>query len=145
MEDRILFWDVLEARRSIRKFKPDPVPLELIEKILAAGVQAPNARNRQSWRFVVLSTPEAIDKLADALNENFQRDMLAAGKSLAEVDTMVRDRKVRLCAAPVAIVMFVDMSDLPGFSARLNGDHHVHGPVCPEECENLYCGRCHSQ
>lgn len=116
MDNQALFWDVIQSRRSIRKFKPDLVPDELIEKILAAGVQAPNAGHRQSWRFVVISSQDEIANLADALNENFRRDMLAIGKPESEVDILVRNRKARICAAPVTIVMFVDTDDLEDYS-----------------------------
>jgi nitroreductase len=116
METKPLFWDVLEGRRSIRKYKPDPVPTEFIEKILQAGVQAPNARNRQSWRFVVLTAFDSIEGLADTLNLNFRRDMLAAGKPAAEVDQMVVDRKARICGGKAIVVMFVDTADLNSYS-----------------------------
>lgn len=53
--------DVLEAiktRRSIRRYKKDPVPEEVIEKILEAGRWAPSASNAQPWDFIVFSDPE---------------------------------------------------------------------------------------
>lgn len=53
-EFRTQFYALLEARRSIRKFKKDPVSPEFLEKILAAGMQAPSGKNRQNWRFFVL-------------------------------------------------------------------------------------------
>ena len=117
METQPLFWDVLESRRSIRKFKPDRVSTQLIERILSAGVQAPNARNRQSWRFAVLSSAEQISVLADALNGNFRRDMLAEGKSSMEVDHLAADRKARICAAPVIILLLVDTAELGSTSS----------------------------
>ena len=49
--------DVLEAihtRRSIRKYVDQPVPEELVQKLLAAAMQAPSARNQQPWEFVVI-------------------------------------------------------------------------------------------
>ena len=46
--------DAIYQRRSIRKFKTEKVPAELIEKILEAATQAPSPANRQPWRFVVL-------------------------------------------------------------------------------------------
>ncbi|MFM6927622.1 MAG: nitroreductase family protein [Bdellovibrio sp.] len=49
------FYQLLEARRSIRKFKKDAIPKELIEKIIAAGMQAPSGKNRQNWRFFVVT------------------------------------------------------------------------------------------
>jgi nitroreductase len=49
------FYQLLQARRSIRKYKKDAVPKELIEKIIAAGMQAPSGKNRQNWRFFVVT------------------------------------------------------------------------------------------
>jgi nitroreductase len=53
-EFRSQFYALLEARRSIRKFKTDAIAPELLQKILAAGLQAPSGKNRQNWRFYVL-------------------------------------------------------------------------------------------
>lgn len=47
--------DVFEAirdRRSIRKYKPDPIPDEDIRAIIEAATQAPSASNAQMWRFL---------------------------------------------------------------------------------------------
>lgn len=49
------FYQLLESRKSIRKFKADEVPREVVERILAAGMQAPSGKNRQNWRFFVVT------------------------------------------------------------------------------------------
>ncbi|MEN0058423.1 MAG: nitroreductase family protein [Bdellovibrio sp.] len=49
------FYQLLEARKSIRKYKPDAVPKDVIERVLAAGMQAPSGKNRQNWRFFVVT------------------------------------------------------------------------------------------
>ncbi len=46
--------DTIATRRSIRKFKPDPIPDEALTAILTASIQAPSSKNRQPWRFVVV-------------------------------------------------------------------------------------------
>jgi nitroreductase len=46
--------DAIVARRSIRKFKSDPLPDEMLQVILTAATQAPSGTNRQPWRFVVV-------------------------------------------------------------------------------------------
>ncbi len=46
--------DAIAARRSIRRFKDDPVPEEALQAILTAATQAPSAKNRQPWRFHVV-------------------------------------------------------------------------------------------
>lgn len=50
--------EAIQKRRSIRKFKPDPVPDELIDQILEAARLAPSGTNRQPWRFQVIREGE---------------------------------------------------------------------------------------
>lgn len=52
---------LLKGRRSIRRYKPDPVPDDLIEQVLEAGRWGASASNRQPWAFVVVRD-EAIRK-----------------------------------------------------------------------------------
>ena len=46
--------EAIAARRSIRRFKADPIPNDALQAILTAGTQAPSAKNRQPWQFVVV-------------------------------------------------------------------------------------------
>ena len=59
--------EVIKTRRSIRRYKPDLVSEEEINKILEAGRWAPSADNSQPWRFIVLRSQEVRKKLADTL------------------------------------------------------------------------------
>ncbi|MEL9939662.1 MAG: nitroreductase family protein [Ignisphaera sp.] len=54
----------LLTRRSIRKFKKDPVPLDVVKRILDIARYAPSAGNRQPWIFIVVSDPEVKSRLA---------------------------------------------------------------------------------
>ena len=56
---------VIESRRSIRKFLPDPIPEEYIHEILEAARLAPSGGNIQPWRFVIIKSKEAREKLKD--------------------------------------------------------------------------------
>ena len=51
-------FDLMYSMRAMRRLKPDPVPDELIVKILDAGIQAPNGGNNQTWHFVVIKDVE---------------------------------------------------------------------------------------
>ena len=58
---------VIRARRSIRKFKPDaPVPREAVEKMLEAAMMAPSARNTRPWEFFVVEDPAVRNRLREA-------------------------------------------------------------------------------
>ncbi len=66
--------DVFEAiygRQSMGKMKPDDLPRELVEQLLAAGVQAPNHYKVRPWRFIVLSG-SARERLGDVLVESLK-------------------------------------------------------------------------
>src|SRR5215831_9649686 len=47
-------FDIIKTTRSMRRLKPDPVPNDLIRRILEAGVCAPSGGNMQRWRFLVI-------------------------------------------------------------------------------------------
>ena len=47
-------FETMKTMRAMRRLKPDPVPDELIRKILEAGACAPNGGNTQRWRFLVI-------------------------------------------------------------------------------------------
>lgn len=47
-------YELIEKRKSIRKYKAQPVPREVLERILNAGMHAPSGKNRQNWRFFVV-------------------------------------------------------------------------------------------
>lgn len=49
------FYQLIEARKSIRKYKPDLPSRQVIERILTAGMHAPSGKNRQNWRFFVVT------------------------------------------------------------------------------------------
>jgi len=55
----------IKGRRSIRRFRDEPVPIELVREVIEAGTWAPSAKNGQQWRFTVL-TGVAKKRLTDA-------------------------------------------------------------------------------
>lgn len=55
--------EAIKGRRSVRKFKPDPIPKEDIEEIIQAGLCAPSAQNLQPWYFVALTKKEDLSYL----------------------------------------------------------------------------------
>jgi nitroreductase len=51
-------FEIIRTTRSMRRLKPDPVPAELIHRILDAGTRAPSGGNMQRWRFLVVTDPK---------------------------------------------------------------------------------------
>jgi nitroreductase len=64
--------DVFEAMdtcRAIRYFKNDPVPQDLLDRILHAATRAPSPGNSQGWDFVVVTEPTLRSRLRDGIAE----------------------------------------------------------------------------
>ena len=59
------FLELARTRRSVNKFKPDPVPDEYINKIIEAARWAMSGANSQPWEFIIIRDKETKDKLAD--------------------------------------------------------------------------------
>ena len=52
-------FEAMNSQRAMRRLKPDPVPDELIRKVLDAAIRAPSGGNRQPWNFIVIRDPKA--------------------------------------------------------------------------------------
>jgi len=59
------FLDLARTRRSVRQYRPDPVPDELLQQVLEAGRWAPSAVNSQPWEFIVVTDPDVKQALYD--------------------------------------------------------------------------------
>ncbi len=90
------------TRRSIRKFKPEPIPREKLEEMLSLAIKAHSSNNLQPWRVVVVQNPELKERLREAANNQAQ-----------------------VSSAPAVFVVYSDMKDTlerveeifhPGFS-----------------------------
>ncbi|MEW6083793.1 MAG: nitroreductase family protein [Chloroflexota bacterium] len=105
----------LRTRRSIRRFKPDPVPDSVIETILTTAAFAPSAHHRQPWRFVVLKAPNTRIQLAEAMAVDFQRDLESDGVPAETIQTQLKRSKDRITTAPVAILLCLDASEIDSY------------------------------
>jgi nitroreductase len=63
------FLELVRRRRSIRRYRPDPLPEARIDHVLEAARLAPSWANGQCWTFVVITDPRAKHELAQAGNE----------------------------------------------------------------------------
>lgn len=64
------FNEVIKQRRSIRKFKNEPVPDNLIRELIDAGRLAPSGLNVQPWRYIVVKSKEIREKIAQAISSS---------------------------------------------------------------------------
>jgi len=102
----------LRSRRSIRRFKPDPVPHASLQRILETGIYAPSAHNLQPWRFAVITSAAAKVHLAEAVTGRFRQDMLAEGISKADIQARVERTVRRTNQAPVIVILCRDTTQV---------------------------------
>ena len=102
----------LRTRRSIRRFKPDPVPEAVIEEILTTATFSPSAHNRQPWRFAVVTDSSVKTRLGQAVTSKMRADMQAEGASEADIEKRAATSLRRMDEAPVVIVLCRDKTDV---------------------------------
>ena len=95
MGDPGLF-QTLYTSRALRRFKPDPVPEEVVFQLVDAAIRAPTGHNRQDWRFVVVTDADAKQKMQDwserAWKTAFGRDY----PTLASIDALPRTARLSI-------------------------------------------------
>ena len=108
--------ETLLTRRSIRRYKPDPIPEGDLREILEAGLYAPSAINLQHWYFVVIQDPKAleevkevmggvVEKFTPVLEQRFSRNPEQVGITNRFLST--------LGGAPVCVLVFLLKPDYP--------------------------------
>jgi nitroreductase len=109
------FDQVIQTRRSIRNFKPDPVPDQAITEILEAARKAPSGSNIQPWRFIIIRSPEMRAKLNAATVFRFVTKapvVIACCSDFSALDTRP-NRLVELVQAGVFDNVDVDGEYIP--------------------------------
>ncbi|HZR97881.1 MAG TPA: nitroreductase family protein [Chloroflexota bacterium] len=99
------FERVLRGRRSIRAYRPDPVPRALVEEALAAAAYAPSPHHSALWRAAVLTRPAARAALAAAMGAAWRADLAADGVPEARIAAVLARSRERLESAPVVVIL----------------------------------------
>lgn len=93
--------EVIRTRHSVGKVRSDPIPRQVIEKLLLAGAQAPNHYKVRPWRFVVL-TGNGLKRLGDVMADVFHR-------KFPDVNPEALDKeRAKPLRAPLIIAVGVD-------------------------------------
>lgn len=64
-------FDTIQKRRSVRSYKPDLIPDEMLDRVLEAGQLAPTAKNSQSFKLVIVKDKVKIIKIAELSGQTF--------------------------------------------------------------------------
>jgi nitroreductase len=106
-------YECIRSRRTIREFKPDPVPDAIVHKLLQAARWSPSSSNTQPWHFVVVhnrDTIAAIGKIATqgtfigqaplaiaVVMDNARRPQLDAGRAIQQMELLAWSEGLGTC------------------------------------------------
>jgi nitroreductase len=110
-------FEAMRTQRALRRLKPDPVPEELIWKVLDAATGAPSGGNLQPWNFVVIRDPAPKRKLHEFYLDGMRHvtrpsGSALAGSSDARMGSSARYLAEHLGEAPVLILATVRLADV---------------------------------
>jgi nicotinate-nucleotide--dimethylbenzimidazole phosphoribosyltransferase len=133
--ERAAVWRAIEQRRDIRRFRPDPIPTELVDRILEAAHLAPSVGLMQPWRFVVIrdgQTKASMHALA-------QRERLIQADHFDDRTRAFLDLKIEgIREAPLSICVCCDRGSE---SEEVLGRHTIRDTDLYSTClaiENLW-------
>jgi nitroreductase len=119
------FLELVHTRRSMRRFKPDAVPSELLDKILEAGRWAMSGANAQPWEFVAVRDPALLAKLAESWFEP-HKEMYAVEQSRIEALRLTPLREFATTAAfKSAPLLVVVLGDRRTYQATVLGANYL--------------------
>ena len=95
--------EAIFSRRTIKDFRPDPVPGDLLDRALTAGLWAQNHRLTEPWRFTILG-PETHRRLAEAFAEA-QAALAGADGDHARRDKLRADALGKILAKPCVVAI----------------------------------------
>ena len=75
MSEKIGLFEAIDTQRGIRKFKSDPIPDEMITRLLQAAIKAPSGGARQGWSFIVIRDQETRRKIGDLYRSGARFDI----------------------------------------------------------------------
>lgn len=103
---------VIRGRRSVRSFRADPIPAEIVRRAIEAAGWAPSPHGRQPWRFAVVERAERRIGLAGAMAATWDAQLRLDGQDEAIVRTRLAKSKQRLIDAPVLVIPCLYLADL---------------------------------
>jgi coenzyme F420-0:L-glutamate ligase/coenzyme F420-1:gamma-L-glutamate ligase len=109
---------LLLTRRTVRFYKPDAVPDELVRALLEAAAAAPTAHNAQPVRYVVIRSPEAKQRLADQMARRWRRDLERSGTPEASIKVELRFSTRRFGEAPLLVLVGYTMAEMDVYPDR---------------------------
>ncbi len=107
------FLDVLMSRCSVRRFRPDPIPREVVEKILEAGIRAPTAGGGEQWFFIAVvdeAKRRELHRLLVEAHKKYATEVLRSPMPKEKIEKWFRRMEEEgMYYAPLYIAAYLDL------------------------------------
>ncbi|WP_294471670.1 nitroreductase family protein [uncultured Intestinimonas sp.] len=108
--------ECLLTRRSVRMYKPDPIPRQELEEILAAAACAPSAVNLQPWYLAAICSPDGMAAFRDTMRQVAVKTRPELEERFPNHPQVIRETEsflVSLGGAPACVLVFLLKEDYP--------------------------------
>jgi nitroreductase len=92
-------YEAMSTLRSVRRLRPDPIPDEVLHRILQAAVWAPSGGNTQPWRVIAVKDPRKRQVLQELYQPAWQRFSTGYSKGVASLPVSEREKQARILKA----------------------------------------------
>ena len=119
-DDDVGLFEATHTQRAIRSFRPDPIPRELIIKMIETATKAPSGSNTQPWAFIVLQAPDRVAELAEFTRKGFQvmLDRAGAGAQIGATGPLPSLDEMIEGFGRIPLIVIVCLVNPPGETGR---------------------------
>jgi len=112
-EDGMTFGELLENRRSIRRYQDRPVSVQVVQEMIYESTLAPSAGNGQPWKFVIVHDQDMLKKLSDESKKNILARIAANPEDYAKkYERMLSNESFNVFYNAPCLVMILGLSSL---------------------------------
>ena len=112
MAQEIGLFEAIYTQRAVREFRPDPVPDDLVCKLIESATKAPSGGNRQPWKFVVVRDPELKRRIGEYYLRSWESAYGTRNTPTSSLETRIRTSAASLAEhmheAPVLILACIE-------------------------------------
>jgi len=84
-------YEIMSTLRAVRRLRPDPIPAEVLDRVLQAACWAPTGGNQQPWRVLVVEDPELKAAVADLYRPEWELYVIFSRKRMADTGASAED------------------------------------------------------
>lgn len=129
-------FETIYSMRALRRFRPDPIPDEVLFQLFDAAIRAPSGQNAQDWRFIVITDPAVKGKMQGWAEEGWRRYQPELSENPEQIDELPRTQRLTLRSVEHLVA---NLHEVPAIVAvlGLKGRHSTPGGSTFPAVQNL--------